>query len=104
MFHLHAEDDPPSAVAELDGPTELQFVLQAASHLLRVEHVAEDPDLGPLSLDVGVTCGQPSTAHRATHSLPHLPEERGGWEEEQILYNRYEVLIDAIIHSIVIRQ
>lgn len=86
MFHLHAEDDPPSVVAEANGPTEVQFVLQAASHLLRVEHVAEHPDLSPLSLDVGITRGQPSTAHRATHSLPHLPEERrrrrGRWAEQ----------------------
>lgn len=59
-------------VGESDGPTELQLVLQEASNLLRVEHVAENPDLGPLSLDVGVTRGQLSTAHRPTHSLPHL--------------------------------
>lgn len=59
-------------VGEADGPRELQLVLQGASHLLRVEHVAENPDLGPLSLDVGVARGQPSTAHRPTHSLPHL--------------------------------
>lgn len=65
-------------VAEADGPTELQLVLQAASHLLRVGHVAEDPDLGPLSLDVGVARGQPSAVHPATHSLPHLREDREG--------------------------
>lgn len=78
MFQLDAEDDPPPVVAEADGPRELELVLQAVSHLLRVEHVAEDPDLSPLPLDVGVTRGQPSTAHRATHSLPYLPEEGGG--------------------------
>lgn len=74
-------------VAEADGPTELQLVLQAASHLLRVEDVAEDPDLGPLPLDVGVTRGQPGAAHPATHSVPHLPGRGEGGE--QVLCNQY---------------
>lgn len=59
----------------MDLPRQPQLVLQEASHLFRLDHVTEHPDLRPLPLDVGVARWQPGAPDGPADGPPHLRGE-----------------------------